>query len=172
MATIAYLKLIDYQDKLLMGTSQVKGHENEIELIHWGWGAEQTLNIGSQSTGAGAGKVTFRPLRIQKTIDKATPLLFACCCSGPPFKEAVLMLARPIAKDAQTTAFLTFDMKLAAIKTVSYDEGDDPTETIEFEFGGVVLTFVPYSGEGKAGSAIVNGWNRVKNIAWTSGPIL
>ena len=171
MATSAYLKLTDYQDKQLMGTSQVKGHENEIELLHWGWGADQALNIGSQSTGAGAGKVTFRPLQITKTIDRATPLLFACCCSGTPFKDAVLTLARPAGRDAQTTAFFTIDMKLAAIKTLTYNEGDDPTETIEFEFGGVVLNFIPYSGEGKIGTAVVNGWNRVKNIAWTSGPI-
>ena len=30
---------------------------------------EQTLNIGSQSTGAGAGKVTFNPFSITRKID-------------------------------------------------------------------------------------------------------
>ena len=36
-------------------------------------GIEQTLNIGSQSTGAGAGKVTFEPFVITKKTDTSTP---------------------------------------------------------------------------------------------------
>jgi type VI protein secretion system component Hcp len=78
MASSAYLKLVDYNNVQLIGPSQVEGHVNEIELIHWGWGADQLLNIGSQSSGAGAGKVTFRPLSIVKYIDKTTP----CCFSA------------------------------------------------------------------------------------------
>jgi Type VI secretion system effector, Hcp len=35
-----------------------------------------TLRIGSQSSGAGAGKVTFNPFSITKKIDKASPVFF------------------------------------------------------------------------------------------------
>jgi hypothetical protein len=35
-------------------------------------GLEQTLNIGSQSSGAGAGKVTFNPFSITKQTDKGS----------------------------------------------------------------------------------------------------
>jgi hypothetical protein len=38
--------------------------------------AQPTTFIGSQSTGAGAGKVTFNPFSITRKIDKATPILF------------------------------------------------------------------------------------------------
>jgi hypothetical protein len=38
--------------------------------------AETTLNIGSQSSGAGAGKVTFNPFSITRHVDKASPVLF------------------------------------------------------------------------------------------------
>jgi bacteriocin-like protein len=37
---------------------------------------EQVLNIGSQSSGAGAGKVTFNPFSITRHVDKASPVLF------------------------------------------------------------------------------------------------
>ena len=37
---------------------------------------ETTLNVGSQSTGAGAGKVTFNPFSITRKIDKSSPVLF------------------------------------------------------------------------------------------------
>jgi bacteriocin-like protein len=32
--------------------------------------------IGSQSSGAGAGKVTFNPFSITRHVDKASPVLF------------------------------------------------------------------------------------------------
>jgi hypothetical protein len=34
-------------------------------------------NIGSQSSGAGAGKVTFNPFSITRKIDKPSPVFFA-----------------------------------------------------------------------------------------------
>lgn len=35
-----------------------------------------TVAGGGQSTGAGAGKVTFRPFSITKKIDQASPIFF------------------------------------------------------------------------------------------------
>jgi type VI secretion system secreted protein Hcp len=164
MATSAYLKLVDYNNAQLLGPSQVEGHVNEIELIHWSRGADQVLNIGSQTSGSGAGKVAFRSLSITKYIDKTTPVLFQCCCSGKPFKTATLTLAQPLGKDSQTTTVFTVDMKLVAVKSVTYGDAADPSETIEFEFGGAVLTFVPHGADGRVLAAVVNGWNRVQNI--------
>jgi type VI protein secretion system component Hcp len=37
---------------------------------------EPTLSIGSQSTGAGAGKVTFNPFSITRKVDKSSPIFF------------------------------------------------------------------------------------------------
>jgi murein endopeptidase len=34
-------------------------------------------NIGSQSSGAGAGKVTFNPFSITRKVDRASPVFFA-----------------------------------------------------------------------------------------------
>ena len=47
---------------------------------------EQTLSIGSQSTGAGAGRVAFNPLTITKSVDALTPKLFQVMCAGTPYK--------------------------------------------------------------------------------------
>jgi len=37
----------------------------------------QTLNIGSQSKGAGAGKITFNPFSITRKTDRASPNFFS-----------------------------------------------------------------------------------------------
>ena len=46
-----------------------------FEVDNFNFDIGQTLNIGSQSTGAGAGKVTFNPFSITRKIDKASPIL-------------------------------------------------------------------------------------------------
>src|ERR1700755_2299090 len=38
---------------------------------------EQTLNIGSQSTGAGAGKIAFNPLSFTRPVDASSSILFS-----------------------------------------------------------------------------------------------
>jgi type VI protein secretion system component Hcp len=51
---------------------------NELDQVSGGKGTfdiEQTLNIGSQSTGAG--KVTFNPFSITHKVDRASPVFFA-----------------------------------------------------------------------------------------------
>jgi hypothetical protein len=48
----------------------------DLDQVTGGGGTEQSLNIGSQSSGAGAGKVTFNPFSITRKIDKASPIFF------------------------------------------------------------------------------------------------
>src|SRR3954470_16812191 len=47
---------------------------------------EQTLNIGSQATGAGAGKITFNPLSFSRPVDGASPIFFQNAASGTPYR--------------------------------------------------------------------------------------
>ncbi len=77
MTISAYLKLDGIQ-----GECKTAGHEGEIELRDWRWGSDQLLNIGSQSTGAGAGKIRFRPLVIVKAVDTTSPTLLPRQAAG------------------------------------------------------------------------------------------
>ena len=68
MASSAYLKLVDFNNVQLIGPSQVEGHVNEIELIHWGWGADQVLNIGSP--GNSTYDATFEEGHVPPVVDR------------------------------------------------------------------------------------------------------
>ena len=57
------------------------------QLNSFSFDDQQTLNIGSQSSGAGAGKVTFNPLDLVLTQPALTPALFEMLASGATFKE-------------------------------------------------------------------------------------
>src|ERR1017187_6424247 len=120
----------------LLGESQVQvtadpGLGNDIkqgsvfEIDDFSFDIEQVLNIGSQSSGAGAGKVTFNPFQITRKTDRASPVLFAMCCAGQHFQPVTLYLRRAGATASggtmtSGTTFLSYDFALVAVATISW----------------------------------------------------
>ncbi|HJS84445.1 MAG TPA: type VI secretion system tube protein Hcp [Acetobacteraceae bacterium] len=138
-----------------------KPDENGIfEVEGYSFQIEQTLNIGSQSTGAGAGKVTFNPFSITRKIDKASPILFQMASSGTPFQDASLALRKP----PNGGIFLVFHFKLVAIKSIAWAGGDEsPKELITFEYGGLQVFYGQQKPDGEMMKTVAGGWNRVSN---------
>jgi type VI secretion system secreted protein Hcp len=137
-----------------------------FEVEDYSFDIEQTLNIGSQSSGAGAGKVTFNPFSITRKIDKASPIFFEMACSGVPFQSVALSLRKSSGTGSAGTFFLRFDFKLVAVKTISWAHDDEsPKETVTFEYGGLQVRYLQQNPDGSlAKAAIAGGWNKVRNI--------
>ena len=87
MATNIYLKFTSYSPSLtIKGNVTANGYQGAVQATSLSWSSEQTLNIGSQSSGAGAGKVTFNDLHFTKAVDATSPLFFQALCAGIPFE--------------------------------------------------------------------------------------
>jgi type VI protein secretion system component Hcp len=134
-----------------------------IEVLTVSFDIEQTLNIGSQSSGAGAGKITFNPFSITRRPDAHSAQFWQMACSGTAFRKATLTASRP----GSTTPFVTFTMGLVAIKTIaiSADESSDITETVTFEYGQGAYGAASQNPDGSVGSLVAAGWDRVKNVS-------
>lgn len=133
-----------------------------IEVLTVDFDVEQTLNIGSQSSGAGAGKVTFNPFSIRKRPDAHSAEFWQRVCSGTPYKKVTLTASRPGA----TSPFFIFTMGLVAIRTlgISADETTDMTELVTFEYGQASYGAAPQNPDGSMGTLVSTGWDRVKNV--------
>ena len=155
MATNIFLKFTNYGNSSLAikGNGTTKGFEGAVQANSLTWSVEQTLNIGSQSSGAGAGKVTFNDLHFTKNVDATSPIFFQALCSGTPFQFVDVSFV----VGGATTA--SFRLKLVAIKSIDGTAGADaPAEDIALEYGGTVWTVGQATG----------GWNRVKNVSDTN----
>jgi len=170
-------KIGKFKQALTAGSSSTGGSSSEgggkgagqsglFEIEDFSFGIEQTLNIGSQSTGAGAGKVTFNAFTVNRKIDQSSPRLFQMACSGTPFQEVGLALRKSGGGDAAGKVYLIFRFKLVAVKTInwSYDE-ESPKEAVEFEYGGLQVFYGLQKPDGSISSPVPGGWNRVKNVA-------
>ena len=181
MAVDSFMTFQDYKDVYLPSESQVSFENSTADTIgkpiieaprgsvfevdNFNFDIEQTINMSSQSSGAGAGKVAFNPFKITRKIDKASPKLFEMACQGTTFKFVRLGFRKASGTTASGSFFLRFDFKLVAVKTISWAHGDDsPTEDLEMQFGGLQILY----GVQEAGGSITvqnpAGWNSIKNI--------
>src|SRR5579863_8462653 len=88
MAIDSFLKL-----GTLKGESVVKGFEDQIQLLSWGWGMTQSGTTHTAS-GGGAGKVDVSDLQISKHVDAASPMLALACCKGTHYDTATLTMRK------------------------------------------------------------------------------
>jgi type VI protein secretion system component Hcp len=178
MAIGAYLWFLKYDGTFLDSESQVDvskqskppeitfpPNDNIFEIEGYAFDVAQSLSVGSQSAGAGAGKVTFNPFSITRRTDRASPVLFQMACSGTAFESVVLVLTKSSGASAASLAFERFTFKLVGVKSVAWVyDAETPKEIITFQYGGLVIEYWMQNPDGSLGSRILGGWNRVKNI--------
>jgi len=136
-----------------------------FEVTDFSFDIEQTLNIGSATSGAGAGKVTFNPFSITRKIDKASPTFFQMACSGTAFQSVSLIFRKSGGGNTAGLVYLRFDFKLVAVKTISWSHNDEgPEETITLEYGGLQVRYAQQKADGSLMPPVAGGWNRVNNV--------
>ena len=181
MAINAHMWFQDYEGSYLESESQVDfsqsaqgaaigfpPNNNIFEVKDYALDIAQTLNIGSQSSGAGAGKVSFNPLVVTRRSDRASPILYQMTCSGTPFQSVVIVLSKSAGGETAAIVFQKLTFKLVAVKSIGWKyDAEDPMEVVTFEFGGLVMEYWVQAADGSMEAKVSGGWNRVKNIADT-----
>ncbi len=137
----------------IAGETTIKGQEGAIEVESFSWGISNAT-IGSSTTGAGAGKVTFHDLTITKTLDKTTPTLLLKCASGQHFKTASLtIVAKSTDQKVAGETLLKLDLEDVTISSlVENGAAGLPTDVMSLNFsrasvsrkaGGVTIAPAP-----------------------------
>lgn len=132
----------------IVGGATEKDHKGEIPISGFSVSAQGApTSIGSQSSGAGAGKVSIQSFSITKTLDKSSPLLFQAAATGQHYKEAVLLFTRKAGGKEQT--YLKFDFQNVLISSVQDGSsgGGTPQEQVTFSFQKVVEAFIEPNGK-------------------------
>ncbi|MFN3973265.1 MAG: Hcp family type VI secretion system effector [Gemmobacter sp.] len=142
---------------------------NAFEIVSFELGAENTINIGSASSGGGAGKATFKEFTVTKKTDAASVGLFHGLVTGKHYQDMVIELRRSGESTSLTGGvFLRFDFALVMVQDISWSgsDGDDvPEETVIFQFGAIKMTYKPQSIKGKMTKDMMSQWSRVLNKA-------
>lgn len=160
-----------------MPGSDIKGETQDIdykaksafEILSFELGAENTINIGSITSGGGAGKATFKEFTVTKKTDTSSHKLFEALATGRHIAETFIDLRR--SGQSKTTlrsggVFMQFKMKLVMVQDISWSgsDGDDICEeTVIFQFGAIEINYTPQGKDGKDGKTETVRWSRVRN---------
>jgi len=149
-------------------TTTTAAGQGFFEVQSISFSTDQTLNIGAASSGAGAGKITFNPFSFTMPSGALDAIMFAMQASGQAFKTMEVQIIHAPSGSAagpSTSASETFNMKLVAVKTISWSADASGGNTqFSLEYGSLVIAAPSGAATGGGGGkTIIGGWNKVNN---------
>jgi len=110
-------------------------YPNTIDINSFSWGVNNS-GMGSQGSGAGAGKVNMQDLSFTKRIDKSSPVLYSLFKSGKRTGNAVLSVGNGDGTYTQ--------LSLSNVMVSGYglsNSGDRPTESVTLNFSKITFSY-------------------------------
>jgi type VI secretion system secreted protein Hcp len=143
----------------IKGESQDAKHKDEIDVLSWSWGLEQSGAISpGPGGGGGAGKVSVHNLAITKHIDIATPQLMLACANGKHIKEALLTVRRPNPNQIEFVRIKMNDVMVSSVST-SGSSDDSIAEDVALNFSKVQIEYVQQKPDGSTGQTSQFKWD-------------
>lgn len=159
-----YAKFVPNMGAQLVDENPGTTHSGQILLTTVGGGERQSLNIGAQSGGLGAGRVQFDSTMFTKPVSVNSPTFFFLLSSGSALKyvEISYYNAADQIIYRQTLGNVgVSSMYRAAASCANGCPGI--VENISLEYGTEVFTY--YTTPGNLASGVSKGWNRISNTA-------
>jgi type VI secretion system secreted protein Hcp len=155
MADVDYFLKLDGID----GETKQKGHEKEIEVASWHFGATNHGTFAA-SSGGGAGKVSMQDFHFAMYINKASPKLLQACATGQHIKSAKLT-CRKAGETQQEYYKVNFtDLLVSSYQINGGSHGTDlPMEQISLNFAKIEIEYAEQGADGKLGAAIKAGYD-------------
>jgi type VI secretion system secreted protein Hcp len=138
------------------------GKQGYIAIKAFSYSVENATTISSQTSGAGAGKVKFNQLEIEKDLDSSSPQIFAALARGQHFNGLEI-----IARKAGATPIVSrtyFSLAYPTAQQQSASAGDDTTqEKLTFTYGGLAFRYVGQTPTGAAMPPVLTKWSQITN---------
>ena len=121
---------LDFPDSDIVGESDDRTHQGEIEILAWSW-------VLTPENGK---SVAVRDLSFTKFVDSATPSFFMKAVMGENLGRAVFTVRRQVTENDRGGEFLIITMHDATISSVSSsgNEGEDRmAEQVNLSFSSI-----------------------------------
>ena len=147
------------------GTNTVDLHDY-IEVASAQFDEQQTLNIGSTSSGANTPNLVFNPFTITKPVDTFTANLFQYMASGKPYKFVEILFVKSGGSNVGSVFYKVL-LKYVLVNTQAVSSVADCSdgcvvESVSFAYAGMLQTTYKQQSDGFTPNS-TTGWNRLRN---------
>ena len=141
------------------GESNKSGHEGQIDIVSFSFGAVQSGSFARGGAGGGAGKAEFQDISIVKEVDKASPKLFQACAAGTHFPTATIYVRKAGDKPLEYYKVELSDLIVSSVQNSGSAGGDNVMESITFNTAKINFTYVEQDAKGGAGKTVTAGYD-------------
>lgn len=153
MAFDAFLKLKDVK-----GESTDSKHKDEIPILSFSWGADQS--VGDSGGGKSSGKASIKSFRFSKKTDSSSTTLFIGCCTGKHFPDALVTVRRAGGKPVEYLTYKFSDVMVESMQWGGTPGGDEtPMESVILAFNKVDIRYTPMKPDGSPGSPVETSYD-------------
>jgi type VI secretion system secreted protein Hcp len=141
-----------------------------VPVRSFSFGTENVVQIGSASSGAGAGKLHFNSLVVEKAVDRLSPSLLTFSAQGNHFATLQLAVRKAGGAAQGGKPYLVYEFQTVFVTDLQWSgaAGDEPAEQITFTYGGLTLGYFLQKPDGSLGPLTKQGWSQILNKA--TGP--
>lgn len=154
MAFEAFLKL-----EGVPGESLDAKHKDEIEILSFAWGVDQT---GTVFAPGGAEVAEFN---LQALYSKASPRLFELAVTGGHSPEALLTLRKGGETPLEFLKYKFTDVLISGYQTSGSSDDDRPLDSFSLNFARVDIEYTEQKEDGSAGTVTRASYDLAKKKA-------
>lgn len=141
------------------GESSKKGHEGQIDIVSFSFGAHQSGSFARGGAGGGAGKAEFQDISIVKEVDKSSPKLFQACAAGTHFPKANIFVRKAGDRPLEYYKVEMQDLIVSSVQNSGASSGDNVMESVTMNCAIINFTYVEQDAKGGAGRTVTAGYN-------------
>jgi type VI secretion system secreted protein Hcp len=137
-----------------------------VELRSFSLSAENPTTVGSSTSGAGAGKVKFNNLQVEKNVDRLSASLFVASAMNAHFPTVQIFVRKAGGASTSGKPYLAYELSTVFISRIDWSGGggdEAPVEQLEFAYGGLVVGYYPQQPDGSTGKLLGLGWSVITN---------
>lgn len=146
----------------ITGESQDANHKGWINVDSFTWGASQPGNM-SVGGGGGAGKVQFRDLSVQTSIDRATPAVMRYVASGRHISKVEISVCKAGGSQIEYSRITLEDVLITNVMFSGATQRDLIGMNYQFQASKVQCQYWEQTAAGSKGAESQSGWNIKEN---------
>jgi type VI secretion system secreted protein Hcp len=148
------------------GETTAKGHEGQIEVYSFSWGASNPTTVSPGKEGLSASRVSISSFNVMKKTEKSSPVLFSACCTGQAFDKCTVAMRKATGESGGQKPFLEYIFENVMVESVQWSGssgGDDtPTESVSLAFAKCTVKYGLQQKDGSIKPGGETSWDLTK----------